>query len=192
MAYVCEEGSGFPCDVSVGGTDITSMTTPWTTAAGIPSWNNEKGFYVAVAQTPPYIPALSDGSAAADGSAITNPGGFTHNGCEVSILQDSFGILPTVGSTVGDLSQVGVGTAEWSAFNESDDQILLTSTLPVDLTNVTIRVVASAANSPYKMLRNDVSAYMLNSVSGSGGAVNGQVGSPVTTVYVCSRIVSRG
>ena len=34
-----------------------------------------------------------------------NPGGFVHNGSEVTLLQDSFGILPTVGSTFGDLAR---------------------------------------------------------------------------------------
>lgn len=45
----------------------------WTTADGIPDYLTNHGFYAEVQQTPPYIPALSDGSAAADGNPITNP-----------------------------------------------------------------------------------------------------------------------
>ncbi len=81
------EGSGNPYDVSGNDNHATTNTATWTTADDIPSYNLEKGFRVAVQGTPPYIPALADGSGAADGNAITNKGGYVHNGAECSIQQ---------------------------------------------------------------------------------------------------------
>jgi len=57
-----------------------------------------------------YIPALADGTLAADGSAITNPGGYVHNGSECSLIQ-------TATTPFGD-----GGTNFWSATNPTLDK----------------------------------------------------------------------
>ena len=82
------EGQGLPYDVSGNGNHATANAATWTTADDIESANLLNGFYVATQQTAPYIPALTDGSGlAADGSALTNHGGYVHNGAECSIVQ---------------------------------------------------------------------------------------------------------
>ena len=46
-----------------------------------------------------YIPALIDGSAAADGSAITNPAGYTHNESECDVQQVDYKIVDSITTT---------------------------------------------------------------------------------------------
>ena len=64
LTYVCEEGSGFPMDVSGNGNHITSMTTTWTTSDDIPSTNYEEGFtllenlYTVIEPTSGYVVAM--------------------------------------------------------------------------------------------------------------------------------------
>jgi hypothetical protein len=44
LTYVCEEGSGFPYDVTGSENHITAMTTTWTTSDAIPCYNMTDGF----------------------------------------------------------------------------------------------------------------------------------------------------
>jgi len=113
--YPMEEGSGLPYDVSGNGNHATSNTATWITADGIPSYNLLNGFRVATQQTAPYIPALLDGTSAADGNPITNKGGYAHNGAECSILQtDAFNSFGAGASFWGD------GSTTWDAKSYAD------------------------------------------------------------------------
>ena len=80
----CEEGAGtLIYDVSGNGNDGTAANCVWTNADGIASYNLLYGFR---ADSTTNIPALLDGSAAADTNPITNPGGYVHNGCEALLI----------------------------------------------------------------------------------------------------------
>lgn len=76
--YAFEESAGTTIyDISGNGNDGTLTGGTWTMAQGFPSYQALNGFRL---DGSVYIPALSDGSAAADGNPITNPGGLLHNG----------------------------------------------------------------------------------------------------------------
>jgi hypothetical protein len=109
--FPLEEGSGTTCyDVTPNNNDSVATGVGWTTSDAIPSWNHQHGFRVAVADTPPYIPALSDESLAADGNPITNPAGFVHNNSECSIVQTDSAVF-------------GAGTVSfWSADGSTLDE----------------------------------------------------------------------
>ena len=95
MTYICEEGTGLPYDVSGSGNHITSMTTTWTTADGIPSWNHGEGFslYEHATLDPLYVPYDVNGLPLVitppTGYTKTsdNPAGFTHNISEADMVQ---------------------------------------------------------------------------------------------------------
>jgi len=92
--YVFESGSGTKLyDVSSNGNDGTISGATWTTADGIPSYAALNGFRLDGAVQ---IPALADGSAAADGNPITNPGGKVANGASVKYKQTDPRIVPSV------------------------------------------------------------------------------------------------
>ena len=65
----------------------TGITITWTTSDGIPSTNAKDGFNIASQGVAPYIPSLVDGSAAANGMALTNLGDQVSNGFEGTHMQ---------------------------------------------------------------------------------------------------------
>ena len=99
--YPIQEGSGTVVyDVSDGnndGTIVPSTTPSWTTSDDIFSYNLLYGFSKPASV---YIPALLDGTLAADGSAITNKGGHVHNGCEVTLTMTDPEILDSIEITI--------------------------------------------------------------------------------------------
>jgi hypothetical protein len=122
MTYVCEEGVDFPQDVSGNGDHITAMTCTWGTSDVLAkgSWNAAEGFYVATPSTAPYIPALADGlGLAANGLAITNRGGYTHNGGEYTILESDPAVVPILGVS-------GTGSASDGDFTYAPHSLLIT------------------------------------------------------------------
>ena len=95
--YVFESGSGTKLyDVSSNDNDGTISGATWITADGIPSYAALNGFRLDGAVQ---IPALADGSAAADGNPITNPGGKVANGASVKYKQTDPGILTVISVT---------------------------------------------------------------------------------------------
>lgn len=63
----------------------------------------------------PYIPALADGSATADGNPITHLGGFVHNDSEVSLIQTDADETVMGGATIW-----GDGVATWDKVSYAD------------------------------------------------------------------------
>jgi hypothetical protein len=101
VEYHFNESSGLTAyDVSGNGNHGTISATgaTWTTASGIPSYAAQYGFRQSGAVQ---IPALLDGSAAADGNPITNPAGNPCNGSGTKIKQTDFGIVQVYLTTVG-------------------------------------------------------------------------------------------
>lgn len=98
--YPMQEGSAGVYDVSGNGLHSSGFAPTWTTTDDVPSYNHANGYYTAVAGTAPFIPALLDGSAAANGESLDNRGGFVHNESECDIEQVDFSILDSVMSTV--------------------------------------------------------------------------------------------
>jgi hypothetical protein len=110
--YACSEGDGtVSYDVGIDGQNGTisdaNLSGLHSTADGIPSHNHRYGFRDSSGTL---IPALLDGSAAADGNPITNPAGFVHNESECDIAQT-------------DAAVFGAGTISfWSADGSALDE----------------------------------------------------------------------
>jgi len=94
------EGSGTAVyDISGNDNHGTLTGGTWATNDGFTSRNHLHGFRDSGGVR---IPALLDGSGAADGNPITNPAGLTHNESECDIKQTETGIIDTI--TVTNLS----------------------------------------------------------------------------------------
>lgn len=116
--YNFEETSGTThYDVSGNGNDGTaSGGVTHITADGIPSHNDRYGFRL---DTGVYIPALLNGSAAADGGAITNPPGMVHNTSTTTRQQTAaFNAFGAAASFYGN----GVDTWDKKTFAQLDTQ----------------------------------------------------------------------
>jgi hypothetical protein len=110
LYFPCEEGNGSTAYDVVPGSGADGFISGGAWAAGdFPSYNLEKGYYQ---NGVTLIPALSDGTLAADGSALTAAGGITHNGCEVSGLQNHTKIVDAI-DVVGCATTAFNGTYNW-------------------------------------------------------------------------------
>jgi hypothetical protein len=80
-------------------TDGTTLLAMWAQTQDVSHYLANYGFYVAVAETPPYIPALLDGTGAADGvNPISNPAGLLHNWGPHSIKNDDYNVVDILAS----------------------------------------------------------------------------------------------
>lgn len=122
MYLPSEEGSGLSFDVMGGGYHGSSGSTSWVKSDSAPSWSHSRGFRITLIGTPPYIPALADGSAAADTNPITNQPGKVHNNFDGKIIQTNDALLHI---------------PEWSANGLSFDKKSFDELLELDGTSYT-------------------------------------------------------